>query len=355
MKTKNMRISLIVSTGCLALMTLTAPALAAPITFTTFVQGSDLTSAVGGQSPIGFAYAGDKFVGSANYPGGNQLYQTDLNGGSVTKFAAPLVGFSGEIFVASSFATGPYGVNEIYAGAESSGSIMQIAHDGSSQSVFASGLVGGVRSIAFDPYGLYGNQMIVATAAGNIYTINSLGAATLLASVGEDAEGLSFAPQAFGTYAQGTLFVCSEGSGAVRAINPDGTFSTAFTVSGAETVSFVPLTLGLSSNPVEGFYGVNYPYDIQKASASQFLPYLGDAIVTDEFGHGIYDVSASGGGFAVNNIGYFPSQPEDSIFVTAEDVVVHGGVPDDASTAFLLVGSLGLLSRLAGRRRPQAA
>jgi hypothetical protein len=284
------------------------------------------------------------------------LYQTNLTGGGVTTFAAPLVGFSGEIFVASSFASGAFGANKIYAGAESGGSIVQIAHDGSSQSVFASGLVGGVRSIAFDPSGLYGNKMIVATSAGNIYEIDSLGGKTLLASVGQDTEGLSFAPQAFGPYAQGTLFVCSEGSGAVRAILPDGTFSTAFTVSGAETISFVPLSIGVSGNPVEGFYGVNYPFDIQKAPASDFIPYAGDAIVTDEFGHGIYDVSMSGGGFAVNNIGFFPSQPEDSIFVTADTVVGHGGgVPDGGSTALLLLGGLGLLGGLARCRKPHAA
>jgi hypothetical protein len=355
MKLDDVKITSTLIAGCLALATLAAPAHAGPIVFTTFVKGSDLISAVGGQTPIGFAYAGDRFVGSANYPSGNQLYQADLNGGSVTKFAAPLTGFSGEIFVASSFASGPYGANTIYAGAESGGSIVKIAHNGSSQSVFASGLVGGVRSIAFDPYGLYGNQMIVATSTGDIYEINSLGTGkTLLASVGQDTEGLSFAPQAFGSYAKGTLFVCSEGSGAVRAINPDGTFSTVFTVSGAETISFVPLSIGLSGNPVEGFYGVNYPLDIQKASASEFVPYAGDAIVTDEFGHGIYDVSASGAGFNINNIGYFPNQPEDSIFVTAETVKVHGA-PDGASTALLLLGGLGLLGGLTRCRKPRTA
>lgn len=77
-----------------------------------------------------------------------------------------------------------------------------------------------MRSIAFDPYGLYGSQMIVATNLGNVYTVSNGGVATLLANVGEDAEGLSFAPQSFGGYAAGTLFVASEGSGSLRAITP---------------------------------------------------------------------------------------------------------------------------------------
>ncbi len=333
----------------LALATMATPVRA--ISFSTFVSGTELISATGGQTPIGFAYAGDKFVGSANYPGGNQLYQVNLSGGSATTFGAPLTGFSGEIFVAASFASGAYGSNEIFAGSEAAGSVVRLAHDGSSQSTFVSGLVGGVRSIAFDPNGLYGNQMVVATNLGNIYTVNSSGVATLLASVGEDTEGLSFAPAAFGTYAAGTLFVCSENSGAVRAINPDGTYATAFSVSGAETVSFVPLSIGASGNPVEGFYGVNYPYDIQKAPASDFVPYAGDAIVTSETGHGIFDVAYGVGGFSVANIGYFPNQPEDSIVVTADVVRGHGSVPDGGSTALLLLGALGLLGVLARRRR----
>ena len=81
-------------------------------------------------------------------------------------------------------------------------------------------MVGGVRSIAFDPYGLYGNNMIVATNAGNIYKVNNLGAVSLLAIVGEDAEGLSFAPQAFGANPKGSLVVASEGSGSLRTITP---------------------------------------------------------------------------------------------------------------------------------------
>ncbi len=355
MTSKN--ISSIFGASCLALFAFTVPASHAAVTFSTFITGSQLISAVGGQTPIGLAYAGDRFVGSANYPGGNQLYQSSFDGSAVSKFGAPLTGFSGEIFVASSFASGPYGSNVIFAGAENSSTIMRIAHDGSSQGVFASGLVGDVRSIAFDPFGNYGDGMVVATNLGNIYEISSLGIPTLIASIGEDTEGLAFAPQDFGAYTVGTLFVDSEGSGKVRGISTDSshTVSTAFTVSGAETISFVPLAIGASGNPVEGFYGVNYPLDIQKAAASEFVPYAGDAIVTDEFGHGIYDVSASSGSFVVTNIGFFPNQPEDSIFVTADAVKGHGGVPDGGSTALLLLGSLGLLAGLARARQARAA
>jgi hypothetical protein len=97
---------------------------------------------------------------------------------------------------------------------------------------------------------------------------------------------------------------------------------------------------------------VNYPNDIIKYSAADFVPYAGHAIVTSEIYHGIWDVSASGAGFTVNNIGYFPNQPEDSIFVTADVVQSHGGgVPDGGSTFLMLLGSVGLLGVLARWRR----
>ena len=70
-------------------------------------------------------------------------------------------------------------------------------------------------------------------------------------TTGEDTEGLSFVPQAFGSVAAGTLVVASEGSGNIRAIKPDGTMTTIAIVPSAEMVSFVPLNLGISGNPLE--------------------------------------------------------------------------------------------------------
>jgi len=304
---------------------------AAPLSFGEFVTTSSLATTLGNNATIGFGYAGDKFVGSVYFgTNNNQLYSTDLTGGNVQKFGAPIVGASGEIYVTASLGLGGYGPRDVYAGSEALGTVFRFAHDGSTQGVFASGLTGGVRSIAFDPFGLYGNQMIVATNAGRIYTVSNTGVATQLANVGEDAEGLSFAAQPFGTFAAGTLFVASEGSGVLRAISPGGTMTTAVTgLPSAEMVSFVPLNLGSSGSPVEGFYAANFSNNVIKAGASQFAPYLGDAVVTGETGHQVWDVhfDAGTGKFVVTQIGTFPAQPEDGIFVTA-DLIVVPGVPE---------------------------
>jgi hypothetical protein len=335
-----------------ALAAFAFPAHAGPLSFGEFVTTSSLSTTLSNNATIGFSYAGDKFVGSVYFgTNNNQLYSTDLTGGNVQKFGAPIAGFSGEIYVNASLGLGGFGPRDVFAGSEAAGTVVRVAHDGSSQGVFATGLVGGVRSIAFDPFGLYGNQMIVATNAGNIYRVSNLGVATLLASVGEDAEGLSFAPQAFGTFAAGTLFVASEGSGVLRAIKPDGTTTTAVTgLPSAEMVSFVPLNLGSSGSPVEGFYAANYASNIIKADASQFTSYLGDAVVTGETGHQVWDVHYDTGTntFVVSQIGMFPSQPEDGIFVTA--ALIMPGIPEPETYALMFAG-LALLGTVARRRR----
>ncbi|MEO8124662.1 MAG: PEP-CTERM sorting domain-containing protein [Burkholderiales bacterium] len=342
-----MRLNPILCVSCLTLAAMATPAHA--ISFLPFVTAGDLSAVLGNNATIGFAYAGDKFVGSVYYgTNNNQLDSTNLSGGSVAKFGSPIAGFTGEIYVSSSLGIGGYGPRDVYAGSEAGGSIYRIANDASSQGLFASGLAGGVRSIAFDPYGLYGNNMIAATNSGKVYKISNTGVATLLASVGEDTEGLSFAPQPFGSYGKGTLFVASEGSGTLRAIAPDGSMTTVISgLYGAEMVSFVPLNLGESGNPLEGFYAAAYPTNIQKAAAGEFTSYKGDAIITGETGHQVWQLHADGSTFTANLLGYFPGQPEDGIFVTAD--IIKPPVPEPSTWAMMLIG-LGSLGALGSRR-----
>jgi hypothetical protein len=336
-----------VLSACLSLLGVSAQA---ALVFDPFVTSGDISAALGQNQTIGFAYAGNKFVGSVYYgTNNNQLYSTDLSGGSVQTFGAPIAGFLGEVYVSASLGIGGYGPRDVFAGAENGGTIYRIANDGSSQSVFVSGLSGGVRSIAFDPYGLYGNQMLVATNAGNVYTVSNAGVATLLANVGEDAEGISFAPQSFGSYAMGTLFVASEGSGSLRAITPGGVKTTVATVGSAEMVSFVPLNLGSSGNPVEGFYAANFASNVIKAGASQFSSFLGDAIVTGETTHDVSRVHFNSitNSFEVTSIGTFPNQPEDGIFVTAD--IIQAAVPEPQTYLLMLAGLAAM--GFAARRR----
>jgi len=348
-----MRIRHFLGLTCVALAAAASPAHA--ITFNTFVSGSDINAVLGNNATIGFAYAGDKFVGSVYFgANNNQLYSTNLTGTGVAKFGTPVASFSGEVYVSSSLGIGGFGPRDVFAGSEGVGTVYRFAHDGSSQGVFTSGLVGGVRSIAFDPYGLYGNNMIVATHSGNVYTVSNTGVATLLAAVGADTEGLSFAPQAFGPYAAGTLFVASEGLGAFLAISPTGVVTTVVSgIAVPEMVSFVPLNLGSSGNPVEGFYAASYPNNIQKAAASDFAAFKGDAIITGEGTGQVLDIrwDTLAGSFVVTNVASFPGQAEDGIFVTAD--IITPGVPEPQTWGLMLagLGALGMALRRTRRTR----
>ena len=304
--------------GCSLAVCLASCADALPLTFTVF---TDPHSVVSGGT-IGFAYAGNKFVGSVQGDGPNRLYSTDLNGGSVAVFA-PTVSLaaspSGEHFVASSLGLGGFPSRDVYV-AEGTG-IRHITNDGTGHDVFVSGLASNVRGILFDAIGTFGHDMLVTTDGGHVYRITSSGVVTLLANIGLDTEGLDIAPLGanFGSF-DGQLIVASETTGQLRAITPGGTVTVlpVFIPNGPEELTFVPLNLGASGSPVEGFYGSNYTPNVIKADAGQFAGLQGDLIVTSEFGdHRVTRVHWNGSAFETSVIGNFPNQPEDGIFVTA--------------------------------------
>jgi hypothetical protein len=322
---------------------------------------------------IGFAYIGDGFVGSVQTDGFNVLYRTDVNGANVQVFA-PTVAIaanpSSEHFVASSLGLGGFPNRDVYVA--SGAGIVHIDHAGAAgtpaiTSVNGSGgstLASAVRGILFDAIGTFGNDMLVTTIGGQIYRVDSAGAATLLASVGEDTEGLDIAPLgAFGPYS-GQLIVASEGSGLLRAITTGGVVTVInpnSPIAGAEELTFVPLNLGASGNPVEGFYGANYTPNVVKGNASEFASMLGDIIVTGEFTHLVWNVHWDGTQAVNTSIGSFPNQPEDGIFVTAaiinpceRDQVCNIPEPDSLAllAAALLASAVGV--GVARRRRPGA-
>src|SRR5947209_3433768 len=146
------------------------------------------------QGTVGFAYAGNKFVGSVLQNGTGSLYSTDLNGGNVQVFApgVSLTSSTGEHYVAASFGLGGFPNGDIYAADGSN--IVHITNNGAASNTFVSALNGDVRGITFDLVGTFNKNMLVTTTSGNVYRVNSAGVVTLLANVHEDVEGLDVAP-----------------------------------------------------------------------------------------------------------------------------------------------------------------
>lgn len=294
------------------------------------------------EGTIGFAYAGNKFVGSVQRDGTGALYSTDLTGGNVQLFAPSVVlapNPSSEHFVSSSLGLGGFPGRDIYVA--SSNGVMHITNDGTTSNLFVSGLSGNVRGITFDGIGTFGNDMLITTDSGNVYRVNSAGAPSLLANVGEDTEGLDVAPLGnnFSIF-DGRLIVGSEGSGTLRAISNSGVVTPFATVASAEEVSFVPLNLGASGNPVEGFYGASYTPNVIKAGVSEFVGMQGDLIVTGETTHVVNRVhwNSVTSQFEVTNIGAFPNQPEDGLFVTT--TIINS--PEPSTVVLTSLAAVGL-------------
>lgn len=346
--------------ACLALL-LASGGARATVTFSTFIQQSDINATLGQNNTIAITYAGDKFVGSV-YVGSNnlQLYQSDLNGGHVQTFGNALPTGGGEPVVASGLGRAGFAAGAIYASGSDS-RIYGYSASGGAPVLFGSTDDGsGVRQIFFDPGSSFGGKMLVTTTSGHILSFDAFGNRTLIASVGEDTEGMDIASSHYGKY-EGQLLVASEGSGQIRAIKADGTVTTlqlrdvsgnAIRISEAETVSTVPLDLGLSGNPLEGFYVANYASDVQKAGAGQFAGLLGDTIVTSEFGSNsaLWDLQYNGDAldtFTVTQVGTLPGQSEDGIFVTAQRINDVNTVPEPAALVVPALLALGW----AGRRQ----
>jgi hypothetical protein len=311
--------SLLIATSLLLTLWFFEPSASAQIKLSVFVDPHPVVS--GGT--IGFAFAGNKFVGSVQGDGAGILYMTDQSGSNVQLFAPNVVVRGGnpfsEHYVASSPGLAGFPRRDIYVAAGNG--VLHISNDGSHSDMLVDGLSGPVDAILFDSVGTFGRQMLVSTEEGRVYRIDSAGTPSFIASVGIRSEAMDIAPvgAGFGPY-DGHLIVISEYEGLLRAISNAGTVSVLNPnnpIPDVESLRFVPLDLGASGSPLEGLYTANFPPNILKADASQFTAFKGDAILrTEQLDQRISRVHWNGHSFEITIIGYAPGQGEDALFLT---------------------------------------
>jgi hypothetical protein len=286
---------------------------------------------------IGFAYAGDKFVGSVQGDGVGILYSTDLTGGNTQIFApsisVPGGSVQGEHSVASSRGLAGFPKDDIYVAAGNS--IVHITNDGSKHDVFSMGFPSPVRAILFDLVGTFGFRLLATTYEGEIYQIDQRGRFQRLASTNDDVEGMDIAPlgAGFGRF-DGQLVVVGSNFGLIQAISASGivtVLNPRNPIPGnPETITFVPPNLGASGSHLEGLYSANWPPNVLKADASQFLGLKGDAIIMSEVGdHRIYRFHWNGSAFEGTVIGRSPDQAEQGFFLTPAMLGFGGSCPPE--------------------------
>jgi hypothetical protein len=318
-----------------------------------------LASGLNTQGTIGFAFAGNKFVGSVENSGTNSLYSCNLQGGNVQLFAPTvslpsfLPGGVEEHYVTSCLGLGTWTAyfRDIFVTCKSEGSIWHINNAGTSGSKFCWFPANEQpRGILFDPTGNFGYDMLVTTNSGKIYRVQSNGGAvtTPFASLNTDTEGMDI-PDAgtgfgFNGIYDGQLIVASENPGRLHAISPAGVVSNLYTdptheisIPGAEELTFVPMNLG-TGGAGEGYYCSDFNTanqansDVLWANWQQFdtpmapVTYRGDLLVTGENSGTIWRVHHIPNSlyFDVTSIGNLPAGhfSEDGLFVRREITIL---------------------------------
>lgn len=239
-------------------------------------------------SPIGIDHheegATDRVAISVNYPTGNphslKLVAAD---GTQTQFSA-LSGVNEEIKIATvrTGNTGGFTAGDLFVGNGVDGEIVKITNNGAtvinpwvSLPGAGNGLMRG--GLYVDRTGVYGDDLIVVTDAGEVWRISSAGAPTFIADVNVHLEGVTTVPNNAVQYGPlaGKIIAGAEDQGRLYIFDASGASS--FITPGVKIEDIDHIT------GTENFYGVNFGTSrLLGAPASDFVPYTGEILLTQE-------------------------------------------------------------------------
>ena len=245
-------------------------------------------------SPIGIDYhePTNSVVMSVNYFGGVPRNFERVNfDGSHTPFSTAS-GFTDEVKIATvrSGNMGGFTTGDLFTGNGVDGEIVRITAGGAtvinpwvSLPGSGNGLMRGALHV--DRTGVFGGDLIVVTTAGEVWRITSGGSHTKLADVNVHLEGVSTVPNDAAKYGPlaGKIIAGAEGVGLLYAFDTLGNVSTYNVGVNIEDIDLIPAN--------ENFFGVNFGTGtLLGAPASEFSPFAGDILLTQEFpsGTGLY-------------------------------------------------------------------
>lgn len=290
--------------------------------------------------------------------GGNPYnFETVASDGTHSQFSAAS-GFANEVKIATvrSGNTGGFTTGDLFTGNGIDGQVARITNNGATIiSPWAdlpgngNGLMRG--SLYVDRTGVFNDELIVVTTAGEVWQIDSSGTGTFLVDVNTHLEGVITVPNNVGLYGPlaGKIIAGAENTGGLMyVIAPDGTFQTFDLDIDIEDIDLIPAN--------ENFFGVNFGTgNLLGATASDFAPFAGDILLTDEFftdGVGLYRLFWDGFNLQTQVLtldpgSFLPGQWEHVTFSTAgiveippiEDDVVAGEILPINPVALLVAGA----------------
>lgn len=242
-------------------------------------------------TPIGIDHyePANQVVISVNYPGGSpNNFRTVAADGTQTAFAPTVSGLTDEVKIATvrSGNTAGFTTGDLFVGNGVDGQIARVTNGGATvinpfvdMAGSGNGLMRG--SLHVDRTGAWGDELLAVTTTGELWRVTSAGVSTKVADVGVHLEGLSTVPLDSTKYGPlaGKAISGAEGVGLLYAFSTDGTFVTYDVNVNIEDIDMI--------NANENFYGVNFgTARLLGVEASQFAPYVGDILLTQEFPSG---------------------------------------------------------------------
>jgi RHS repeat-associated protein len=247
-----------------------------------------------------------KVVASANAPTGHPHNFELIEGDGTHRAFSNVSGLGDELRVAAArdagqgASLGGFQPGEVFTGTGQAGVIARIAPDGSSVQnpwVTLPGETGQLRGLHVDRTGVFGGDLIAATASGVVWRVSAASAVTRLAELGTPLSGVTAVPDdavKYGPWA-GKILAGAPEQSAVYAVGAGGEAASFQTGLRPHDIEVIPAH--------ENFFGLDPASGkIWGAPAAAFTSMIGDILVAQKSSGGLAHVRWNGTEFEVGQI-----------------------------------------------------